>query len=279
MPSSPHDETTSTDYLRPVRIEGETFCACISFVPVSVMAVFLAAFTHALASGAACAWSPKACMSANSIPVSTTSFEFVLRNRTDLPNAHARQHAAASAARRMGIQLLGSSQFGSSRAGAVPIKNRGLGGNVSTSTVRSRGAAHNAMRILCISTDDANTLQMSVICDGFKALGMEVDARREKKMRMQRAHLKREKSTGGEQQLARITASHKTRPYTLVLVQLGSDATNGYYAQVLRGLHGLDRQYVACVQTASHPPVWAMWVPTFCGQAFVRKIAIWDAFL
>ena len=66
-------ETSSIEFLRPVSIQGQTVLSCISFVPLSLGAIVLAAFARSLLNGVACAASDSFCISANGIPVSPTS--------------------------------------------------------------------------------------------------------------------------------------------------------------------------------------------------------------
>ena len=120
--------------------------------------------------------------------------------------------------------------------------------------------------------------QMATLHNGLESLGVLVDEHHDRKPRMRRPNGRRERLAAymDVNRLAqRLAASHQARPYHLAVVQLAGDRTNDYHGALISSLRGLDRSRVACVVgDARPPPVWMLWVPVFCGRAFVREMRL-----
>ena len=86
------------------------------------------------------------------------------------------------------------------------------------------------------------------------------------------ADLERERE---RQLLGKLHATHAARPYSVVFVQTVGDAANEHHGAAISGLRGLARERVACLRVdARPPPVWQLWVPPYCGLAFVREMRL-----
>ena len=106
--------SSDSDLLRPVAIEGERTIFCISYVPLSIAALAMAAFARSMLDGAACWLDVSYCRSANGVPihplglgVPASRFEELMptpRLRTDFvasggASHHGRQGASGEASR------------------------------------------------------------------------------------------------------------------------------------------------------------------------------------
>ena len=88
-----------------------------------------------------------------------------------------------------------------------------------------------------------------------------------------------------------LAAAHARTPYALVVVQLSSDGVDTQLGALVGEVRKAEKQSakgkaasgapatpptrVVCVRgDRSPPPVWRMWVPSFCSRAFVREMRL-----
>ena len=218
-------------------------------------------------------------------------------------HAFARAHLTTTAvARHVVGQSLGAeaagAMFHSHRGG--PRHGRGDAEALAKAGATAHGAIRASLRVLLIAAVDGGFgVQIGTIHDGLRALGAEVEVLAADGAKGERPHGRhdahgggavaggprrahgRNKPVAGRQgvstlSLDDVVGSQSRAPYSLIVVELGTDGVDEELSKVVASLlpraHASNTR-VACVRSDSQPPpVWRLWVPKFCNVAFVREM-------
>ena len=209
-------------------------------------------------------------------------------------HAHARQHLTVAAVARRVVEsalgagalqawLLDKPRMGSgkinkllskSSSGEAMAAAAAANGTSSSRSTSERAATGRRPRVLMLSGGPLDA-QATAIRDGLLSLGAHVDLH----------------ASSSSASMASMSGRRRNSNYALIVASLGTDGVDSQVAAALNALFLPERNSdkgsaartqehapgapVACVRgDDSPPPIWQLWVPSFCTLAFVRDMRL-----